>query len=602
MILQALQEYYDRKANDPDSAIAPLGWEIKEIPYVVVLSPDGTPQDIQCNIEGTGKTKKVKKYRVPQGEPRSSGIKARLLWDNPEYVFGLSIKKKNDPKSVEKQEAFREKIEELGATDDPGIVAVKKFLALSLEEKSEKLATTPGANHWETLKTDSAVNVTFKLQGESEIVVNSKAFCQLYESSRGSTTGELIRCLVSGEQDVLSRCHTKIQGVRGCQSTGGSIVSFNSPAFCSYGKDQGANAPIGEKAVFAYTTAVNMMLGKGSKNYLSVGEASTIFWGEKQTDLEGEFVSFFAEPPKDNPDQNVEKVKGLYESTKTGAYVKPDGKERFYILGLSPNAGRIAIRFWVNSTVAEISTNIARYFKETEIKHSDKAPEHLSIFRLLVSTAVQGKSENIPPTLEGDLMRAILEGIAYPQSLLSAVVRRIRAEHEITYPRAALLKAFFNRNIYLAQKRDKDKSAENTNQTTNVNKGINYGKLKEIEVTLNDNKEIGYRLGRLFATLEKIQSEANPGINATIRDRFYGAASGTPVVVFPNLMRLKNHHLSKMESAGRKIYFERLLGDVLSEVASFPANLSMEQQGLFALGYYHQIQDFYTKKSDKQED
>jgi len=270
-------------------------------------------------------------------------------------------------------------------------------------------------------------------------------------------------------------------------------------------------------------------------------------------------------------------------------------------LGLSPNAGRISIRFWINSTVAEISTNIARYFKETEIKHSDKAPEHLSIFRLLVSTAVQGKSENIPPTLEGDLMRAILEGIAYPQSLLSAVVRRIRAEHEITYPRVALLKAFFNRNIYLAKKRNADESKENTERTTNNNQGIDYIKMEEIKVALTDNKEPGYRLGRLFATLEKIQSEANPGINATIRDRFYGAASGAPVVVFPNLMRLKNHHLSKLENEGRKIYFERLLGEILSEVAEFPGSLSMEQQGLFALGYYHQIQDFYTKKSDKQD-
>ncbi|MCD6305030.1 MAG: type I-C CRISPR-associated protein Cas8c/Csd1, partial [Deltaproteobacteria bacterium] len=212
-----------------------------------------------------------------------------------------------------------------------------------------------------------------------------------------------------------------------------------------------------------------------------------------------------------------------------------------------------------------------------------KEKDFLSLFQILASTAVQGKAENIPPNLAGDTIRAILQGLPYPQTLLQAVIRRLHAEHTVTHARAALVKARINRSTRF--------------KNPNVQ--------EELTMSLDKhNANTGYRLGRLFAVLEKIQQEANPGINATIRDKFYASASGTPVAVFGNLMRLKNHHLSKLENPGRRIFFERLIGGIMDGIDAspgFPTHLILEDQGRFAIGYYHQMQAFYTKKMNDNE-
>jgi len=308
-----------------------------------------------------------------------------------------------------------------------------------------------------------------------------------------------------------------------------------------------------------------------------------VFWSARDSALEKDFLDFFGEPDEDNPNKQVDAVRALFKAVESGAYHESKEPTRFYVLGLSPNTSRIIIRFWIVDTVAGMAGKIRQHFEDLAIVHGPKEKDTFSLFRLLVSTAAQGKAENIPPNLGGETMRAILEGLPYPQTLLQAAIRRIRAEHEITYPRAAIIRACINRSTRF--------------RTLNLK--------EELKMSLDEsNTNIGYRMGRLFATLEKIQQEANPGINATIRDRFYGAASGTPVTVFGNLMRLKNHHLAKLDNPGRRAFFEKLLGQIIGGVEAkiaFPSHLNLEDQGRFAIGYYHQMQDFYVKKSDRSE-
>ncbi len=576
MILQALKEYYDRKAGDSDSQIAPPGFEWKEIQYVITLGPDGIPVSLNQTYEGEGKKRRAKRFLVPQAVKKTSGIAANLFWDNPEYVLGIVLKGK--PKRVKEQHAtFGKRIDDLGDVADDGLTAIKIFM--EKENKEETLQFF--GDVWDQLKKEGG-NLTFSLAGDAGIISERPQIkSAIIESNTLEDEGARSICLVTGDHAVVERLHASIKGVYGAQTSGANIVSFNLDAFKSYNKDQGANAPVGKQAAFAYTTALNHLLAKDSRQRMQVGDASTVFWAKKASDLEQQWADFFSEPPKDDPDRGVRAVKSLYQSMENGAFITDENdNNRFYVLGLSPNASRISIRFWIVDTVAGMAAKIKRHFDDLLIVHGPKDQDFFSLFRLLVSTAALGKAENILPNLACEIMRAILEGLPYPHTLLQAVIRRIRSEHEITYIRAALIKACINRS------------------TRFKNPDIR----EEVQMSLDENNmNIGYRLGRLFATLEKIQQEANPGINATIRDRFYGAASGTPSTVFGNLMRLKNHHLAKLESTGRRVFFEKLLCQIIDGVEAkiaFPTHLNLEDQGRFAIGYYHQMQKFYTKKTD----
>ncbi|MDD5673734.1 MAG: type I-C CRISPR-associated protein Cas8c/Csd1 [Chitinivibrionales bacterium] len=569
MILQALKEYYDRKAADPESGIAPEGWELKEIPFIIVLDKKGKLVKIEDTREGDGKKRRAKSFLVPQAVKKASGIKANLLWDVAGYVFGLDTKGKPE-RAAEQKAAFITRIkEELGGVED-----IKPILHFLETANIEHFKTNP---MWAEIA-DINPNLTFRFSDESNLACHKQSI-QNALSSPNITEENEGTCLVTGDNDRLIRLHASIKGVYGAQSSGANIVSFNLDAFRSFNKDQGLNAPIGEKAAFAYITAINTLLSKDSTQRMSIGDASTIFWSEKKTDFETDFSLFFSEPPKDNPDASTNKIRALFDSINNGAFINESGTNRFYVLGLAPNAARISIRFWQVGTVAEFAEKIKAHFDDLAIIKPPKEPEYYSIWRLLVNIATQDKSENIPPNIAGDFMRAILTGSLYPATLLQAALRRIHSdtEHRVKPVRAALIKAYLNRyhRIHI-----------NPNH-------------KEILMSLDTSQpSIGYQLGRLFAALEKIQEEANPGLNATIRERFYGAACSNPVTVFANLMRLKNHHLAKMESKGRVVNLEKLLAEIVGRFNDFPAHLDLHEQGRFAIGYYHQRQDFFTKKND----
>lgn len=576
MILQALKEYYDRKASDPDSDIPPEGFENKPIPFLIVIDQEGN----FINLEDTREGKTGHVYLLPKSKSRSGSLSYKttfLLWDHIGYLLRYPNDEKANNQHVTWLMSLAQLPQELQA--DEGVIAMRRFYDRDGIDKLKK------HEKWKECIKIPSCNMAFRLVGDN-FPIPCRRIVQHYirnqirlprdrpKSMASNKNTSIGRCMLTGELDEIVRVHSDTRIGKDAKK----LVGFQkNSGYDSYAKEQGFNAPVGKSAEFAYTTALNSLLKSNSR--MIIGDAVTVFWSERETELEDQIAAFFSEPPKDDPDRGVRAVESLFRSIESGTlFTDENERNRFYVLGLSPNAARIAVRFWIIDTVAGMAVKIKRHFDDLAIIHGTKEKSVLSLFRLLVCTAVQGKSDNIPPTLVGETMRAILEGLPYPQILLQAAIRRIRAEHDISYPRAALIKACINRSTHFR----------------------NPAIQEELKMSLDEsNANIGYRLGRLFAVLEKIQKEANPGISATIRDRFYGAASGTPVAVFGNLMRLKNHHLAKLSSAGRRIYFEKLLGSIIDGVeakVAFPAHLSLADQGRFAIGYYHQNQDFFAAK------
>ncbi|MDX9862710.1 MAG: type I-C CRISPR-associated protein Cas8c/Csd1 [Rhodospirillales bacterium] len=577
MILQALYDYYQRKALDPDPTrrLPAYGLEDKEIPFIIELTADGRPLGIVDTRQIEGKKKVARRYLVPKGVKKASGIAANLLWDTAEYALGIDVR--GNPERVKKQHAaFRQRIADLpeSARRDSGIQALECFYG---NGGVSVLSTDPA---WpEILESNSTL--TFRLHGECDLICQRLAVV----SGTHSETPEgqrFAQCLITGNNAPVAILHSAIKGVWGAQTSGANIVSFNARAYESYGKveRQGENAPVSEFAAFAYTTALNHLLDRNSRQRFQVGDASTVFWAQKEdAEAESVFAAVFGEQ-SDDPDARIELVRGVLSAVQAGQFDGGRGENRFYILGLAPNAARISVRFWYAAPVHEVAQRIRQWFADLKMVRGGKDPEFPSLFRLLAACAQQGKADNIPPNLGGDIMRAILSGSPFPATWLNAAVQRCRAEQNVTYLRAAAIKACLNRS-----RRSPDSSF-----------------IQEFSDMLDlANTNAAYRLGRLFAVLEKIQEEANPGLNATIRERYYGAASSTPVAVFTTLLRLKNHHLAKLTNRGRAVNFERLLGEILGGIADFPRHLSLPDQGRFSLGYYHQRQDFFNKSTQSDE-
>jgi CRISPR-associated protein Csd1 len=575
MILQALYDYYQRKASDPDSGIAPEGFEWKEIPFVIVIDRDGNFMSLEDTREGEGKQRRAKAFLVPSAEKRTTGIKANLLWDNIEYALGANPRNRDDIDT--RKQSFLNRLKTT-FIDESSVSVLFPLIAFLENDPEEQInAKLSGNKLWKEAY-ESNANVVFRIDGSTDASLcdTLKPYLKTRADIIDDNNGV---CLVSGEIGSIARLHASIKGVRGAQSSGAALVSFNLSPFESYGKTQNYNAPLSESAEFAYTTALNILLGKDSKNKVQVGDSTTVFWSEKQDTFEETFSIFFKFPSKDDPDADVRAVKALYEGVWTG-HLNTDSKTRFYVLGLAPNAARISVRFWHVGTIPEFAGKIRQHFHDLEMVRPPKDEGHYSLFWLLSSMAHENKVDNVPPNLSGQIFESVVTGGPYPATMLQQTLRRIRATQDVKRIQAGILKAYLNRfhRIYSTKE-------------------------KEITVPLDPtNINSGYRLGRLFAVLEKIQEEANPGINATIRDRFYGAASTTPVTVFPQLLKLKNHHLSKLENAGRRVNFERMLAGVFDGIGNdMPSHLSMEDQARFAIGYYHQRQALFTKSSSSNE-
>lgn len=572
MILHALTQYYQRKAQS-DGDIAAEGFENKEIPFVIVIDEQGRFIDLEDTRELQGKKKIGRKFLIPKGLVRSgskSYMVSNILWDHYGYVLAYAGDKGQE-QADKQHHSFKAKVSELKAAlpDDQGIAAVDTFLA-SETEKAKVLQ----ADNWAECAKIKGCNLSFRLVGETALVCQSKASQNYVLQEKDNLADDSPKgiCLVTGKPAPIARLHHAVKGVNAKPAP---LASVNLAAFESYGKEQGFIFPVGEQAMFEYTTALNTLLA--GDNRFRIGDISVVCWSEKESSFES-FLPISINGRKDNPDAHIDDVKSLYKSVFNGKYTHSDGNNKFYLLGLSPNSARIIVRFWYETTVAALSENIVQWYTDLQMIRGEKSlyPEYMPLPRLLGNLVLDGKLENLPPDLIGQVTGAALNNQPLPISLLQIALRRNKTEQKITYGRACLIKAYINRAI-------------RSNHLKNI---------KELDMSLDKNRtDTGYVLGRLFAVLEKIQEEAAPNLNATIGDRYFGAAGSTPITVFGTLLRLSKHHLGKLNNVGRRVHLEKIQQEIIAKINGFPSHLNMSQQGLFSIGYYHQKQDFYQTHS-----
>lgn len=595
MILQALYDYYQRERDE----LPAVGLERKEIPFLIVLKPDGSFLHIEDTREGGGREKRGKSFLVPQAVKKSVNVATNLLWGNLEYVLGEADPKKLADKQAKgpKEEAkYQQRLKEMHTAFKVAIQALPEQVRHTLQPLIAFLDRGDFSGvHADPLwpEVQTGANLTLKIVGEEGPACSLPEVLATVGVRAEDTAGSGL-CLITGEPDAIRRIHPPIKRVRGAQTRGADIVSFNLPASCSFGRTQGANAPVGVRASAAYTTALNHLLA--SEQRIQIGDATTVFWAERAHPMENWLAQLLDEPPKDNPDQGTQALKALYAIPLTGATAVEESQTKFFVLGLAaPSKSRLTIRFWHVATVGELSSHIRQHFKDLEIVRPQYvANPFLSLKALLTAVAPpsaqrrDGDIESLSPKLPGDFMHGILNGLPYPQPLLQAALTRIRAEQarkrdngkpaeHVTFARAALIKAWINRYIR-----------------------NNHSQEREIDMALDETcTNLGYRLGRLFALLEHIQQDANPRLNTTIRDSYFGSAMSTPGAVFPTIVRRNQHHMAKLrkEKPGLSVVRDKLMQAIMNEgvdcAIGFPPTLSLPDQGRFVIGYYQQRQDLF---------
>ena len=567
MILKALYDYYNRCDNLPAK-----GMEEKEIGFLIVLSPDG--HFLRFEDCRTGKDH-ARVYLVKKHVGRSSAAVANYLYDNSAYVLGYS--EKSNGKEQLYFDTFKAKVESISELfpDNKDLYAIRSFYNNSRETILDMISLDV---LWEDIKKNLSKKYStfsFRIEGDLKIVAEKKEILQLEDCDDETKADNL--CLVSGKHGPSVDTTTATM-IAGSQATAKLVAFQVNSGYDSYGKSKCGNAPISEEAEFAYTTALNSMLQKGSRNKFMLGSRTFVFWASnnKEASKETEESLFkllgFSEDTNDDPNANLMKVRKVFESIYSGI-MKTGLDDKFYILGLAPNSARIAVIYWSETTLKDFAEKILCHFNDMEIHDTrkDKKP-YMGIREIISSVTLGGKMSDATPNLPEAVVKSIFQGLPYPQTLYSACIRRIRAEQKLTITRAAIIKAYLNRQ-------------SNNN--------------KKIDIMLDkDNNNQGYLCGRLFAVLDKIQEDANN--ISSIRERYMNSASATPSAVFATILNLSVHHSEKLDG-GRRIYFEKLKQEILDKVSAdgFPTHLDLQDQGRFFVGYYHQRQDFFTSKKEQ---
>lgn len=576
MILKALYDYYNRCGNLP----AP-GMEEKEIGFVIVISKEGKFLRFEdCRTDKTiGRVYLVKKH-----VSRSSAAVANYLYDNSAYVLGYSDKDDSEKNQLYFN-TFVEKVQSIldRMPDNSDIRTLMNFYAQGREAIHSEVEQDP---LWEDIKKNLSKKYSvfsFRIEGDLRILAEKKELMQTNEGTKNDNSRGL--CMVTGVQGELVDTTTATM-IQGSQATAKLVAFQVNSGYDSYGKEKCGNAPISHEAEFAYTTALNTMLRRDSRNKFTVGNRTFVFWAssndkaaeqaeESLFDLLG-----YSEEKKDNPNAKIEQVRKVFTAIYSGS-LSTSLEDRFYILGLAPNSARIAVVYWSETPLRDFAGKILRHFDDMEIidMRKDRKP-YMGIKDILSAVTLGGKQSEATPNLPESIIKSIFLGTPYPYTLLSACIRRIRAEsgdgNAARITRIAIIKAFLNRQ--------------------NVND-------KRMEIMLDKrNTNQGYLCGRLFAVLDRIQEDAN-GISS-IRERYMNAASSTPSSVFATILNLSSHHLENLSNEGKKVFYEKLKQEIIDKISSdgFPAHLDLQDQGRFFVGYYHQRQDFFNKKEENSND
>lgn len=575
MILQSLVDLYGALVEKGD--IFRPGWGLSKVSFALYLNDAGEITEcVSLKSDPQNGKKKVllpQNMTVPAPVKRAVDVTSNFLCDNSAYILGIDSKGK--PKRTQECFAACKALHE-EILSDVNSHAARAILAFYKTWQPENAANCEALkdNFEEIL---SGANLVFRYDGEyAQNDPQIAAAWQRHYMSVGDK--EQGMCLVTGEKAPIARLHPAIKGVKDAQSSGAALVSFNAPAFCSYEREQGMNAQTSEYAAFAYGAALNYLIA--DREHTSyIGDTLVLCWAKKaETEYQDAFCACLY---GDDIKYSEGDLHDMMKSISSGKPVSYDEKlldpdMEFYVLGIAPNAARLSVRFFLRNSFGNIVRNVNEHYKRLEIEKPSFATKELTIWRLLNETVnSNSKDKKAAPQLAGDLLRAVLNDTLYPATLLNGIVLRIRAEHDISYGKAAAIKAYYlkNKNIEVPE--------------------------EVLTVSLNkESTNTAYVLGRLFSILENIQEAANPGINATIKDKYFNSAASTPAVVFPTLVNLSQKHLKKLED-GRRRWFEIQLGEIMNILdEGYPTVMSLPQQGSFQLGYYHQTQARYLSKKD----
>ncbi|RHV54671.1 type I-C CRISPR-associated protein Cas8c/Csd1 [Faecalibacterium sp. OM04-11BH] len=588
MILQALTAYYEQLVRQ--GKLSAPGWDDSfKVSYELRLNDAGQLlRVVPLLTEKTVGKKTVlapRAMRVPAHEKRSSGIAANFLCDNSTYLLGADEKGKPERSADCFKACAKLHHTILDGVDSP---AARALLAYFDSWDPAQAAAHPLlAEQWKEITGNANLIFGYEAADHSHSFANDDPAIQnawqMYYNDR-TTGAAMVQCLVTGKEAPAALVHPSIMGVRDAQSSGAALVSFNAPAFCSYGHEQGENAPMSEYAAFAYTTALNRLLADRD-HCKHVGDTAILCWAENAEPVYQDAMSMFlfgADEAAGIQESDVQAALKRLSAGQTVPFLEkelsPD--QHFYLLGLAPNIARLSVRFFLRDTFGSFAQNLQKHAEEMAIDCSEKEKFHtLPIWAVVNETTrtVPGQPAKPSPQLAGDLLRAVLTGGRYPATLLNGVTLRIRAEQNVTRGRAAVIKAYYLRNY-----------------STELNKEV-------YTVSLNETTNVPYLLGRLFSVLEAVQKAANPGINTTIRDRYFNAACATPGMAFPTLLRLSQKHLRKLND-GLATHYDKQITELMAQLpeSGFPVRLSLPDQGKFTIGYYHQTQKRYVKKNEEE--